>query len=120
MIMGFNKTINVILAICVAFASVLTTSCCNNTESTLKCNYKVADITPKDSVILAGFAARKGLSIGVHKPLESRCLVLQKGSEKICIVSNDLMECGTSTVDRWRAEISQKSGLPVENIFIHN
>lgn len=116
----FSKTINVVLAACMALASVIATSCCNNSESALTCNYKVTDITPKDSVILAGFAARKGLSVGVHKPLESRCLVIKKGDRKICIVSNDLMESGTSTVDVWRAEISKRSGLPVENIFIHN
>lgn len=115
-----KQILTVISVLCIALGGMVSTSCSNNVESTLKCNYKVADITPKDSVILAGFAARKGLSIGVHKPLESRCLVIQKGSEKICIVSNDLMESGTSTVDRWRAEISEKSGLPVENIFIHN
>lgn len=117
---SFNKIIAVVSASLVALAAVFTTSCSNNTESNLTCNYKVADITPKDSVILAGFAARKGLSIGIHKPLESRCLVIKKGDEKICIVSNDLMECGTSTTDLWREEISKKSGLPVENIFIHN
>ena len=115
-----KQIISVISILCIALSGLISTSCCNNAESTLKCNYKVADITPKDSVILAGFAARKGLSIGVHKPLESRCLVIQKGDEKICIVSNDLMESSISTVDKWRAEISEKSGLPVENIFIHN
>lgn len=116
----FRQTIAVISVLCIILAGSASTSCSNNSESALKCNYKVADITPKDSVILAGFAARKGLSNGIHKPLESRCLVIQKGGEKICIVSNDLMESGTSTVDKWRAEISEKSGLPTDNIFIHN
>ena len=58
---SFNKIIAVVSASLVALAAVFTTSCSNNTESNLTCNYKVADITPKDSVILAGFAARKGL-----------------------------------------------------------
>lgn len=102
------------------FIIALSVVSCNETESLLSCCYKTADITPKDSVILAGFAARKGLSTGVHKPLESRCLVIKKGDEKVCIISNDLMETGLSTTDLWREDIAKKSGCPIENIFIHN
>ena len=83
------------------------------------CNYRVAEISTTDSTVLAGFAARNGLSDGVHRDLMSHCLVLQKGPEKICIISNDLMEVGIETADEIRAAIAEKSGLPMDHILMH-
>lgn len=113
MIRLINKQIIAFLAmICILYS-------CDNVENNFLYNYKIADITPEDSVVLAGFAARKGLSTGIHKELKTHCLVLADGEKKICIVSNDLMEMSTSSVDDLREQISQKSGLPINNIFIH-
>lgn len=70
--------------------------------------------------MLAGFAARKGLSEGIHDSLKTHCIVIKNDSTAICIITNDLMEVSTSTyADIIRAQIAQKSGLPIEHIFMN-
>jgi hypothetical protein len=89
----------------------------------LKMNYSSADITPEpyDSVMLAGFAARKHLSQGIHQHLFTHCLVLMdKGGQKVCLISNDLMEISPALTDSIRTAIAQKSGLNIDNILVHN
>ena len=103
-------------AVCLLLAALL--SCTPQGERYL-CNYRVAEISTTDSTVLAGFAARTGLSDGVHRDLMSHSLVLDKGGEKICIISNDLMEVGTETADEIRKAISEKSGLPMDHILMH-
>lgn len=108
--------------LCVAAVAVIfifTLCGCNGAEGDLLYNYKKVDITPGESVALAGLSSRKGLSTGVHTPIESRCLVISDGNQKVCIVSNDLLELWVSTAELIREEISSRSGLPIENIFIH-
>ena len=103
-------------AACLLLAALL--SCTPEGERYL-CNYRVAEISTTDSTVLAGFAARDGLSDGVHRDLMSHCLVLQKDGEKVCIISNDLMEVGTETADEIRKAISEQSGLPMDHILMH-
>ncbi|MBQ5528849.1 MAG: family 20 glycosylhydrolase [Bacteroidales bacterium] len=103
-------------AACLLLAALL--SCTPEGERYL-CNYRVAEISTTDSTVLAGFAARNGLSDGVHRDLMSHCLVLQKNGEKICIISNDLMEVGIETADEIRKAISEQSGLPMDHILMH-
>jgi len=86
----------------------------------MKCNTGVADITPADSVNLAGFAARKGLSVGIHRPLKTRCTVIEKDTTRVCIISNDMMEISVSMANELRAQISRQTGIPFRHIFIHN
>ena len=107
-----------IIALAVSLPPMLC-SCGNN----LKMNYSAADITPgpKDSVMLAGFAARRHLSVGIHQHIYTHCLVLlDKDGRKVCLISNDLMEISPVLADSIRSAISQKSGLDVDNILIHN
>ena len=86
----------------------------------LECNYGVTDITPDEPVLLAGFAARKGLSDGVHRPLKTHCLVLRKDSVRVCIITNDMMEISPDFAGELRREISGETGIPYNRIFIHN
>ena len=85
----------------------------------LKCNIGVADITPDEPVVLAGFAARSGLSTTVHRPLKTRCLVVKDDSTTVCIISNDMMELPPKYADGLRDEIAERTGIPRGNIFIH-
>lgn len=87
----------------------------------LKMNYNAADIstTPDEHTMLAGFAARNELSDGLHMPLNTHCLVIDSGADKVCIISNDLMEISPDLSLEWRKEISEKSGLPLDRIFMH-
>lgn len=88
---------------------------------TLTCNYGAADIStfPDEHTHLAGFAARDGLSDGIHIPLKTHCLTLRKGEEKICIISNDLMELSPALSDTIRTYISEKSGIAKDHILMH-
>lgn len=88
-------------------------------SSPLKCHYRIADITPRDSVVLAGFAARKGLSTTVHYPLKTHCLVIKNSIRKVCIITNDLMEISVDLADKIRKDVARKSGIPEEDIFMH-
>ena len=87
----------------------------------LTCNYATADIstTEEEHVVLAGFAARHSLSTTVHLPLKTHCLVIAKGAEKVCIISNDLMEISPREADRMRNEIANRTGMPVGHVLLH-
>lgn len=87
----------------------------------LTCNYNAADISTVEGehTMLAGFAARNDLSTDLHLPLYTHCLVVGDGSDKVCIISNDLMEIQPDLSLEWRKEISDRSGLPLDRIFMH-
>lgn len=93
---------------------------CSSSADPLRCNIGVADITPEEPVFLAGFAAREGLSTGIHRPLKTHCLVIENDSARICIISNDMMEISINLADGLRKEISAQTGIPYDHIFIHN
>lgn len=113
--MRLNKKLFYAVSACLL---ALLTGC--RTEQ-LTCNYATADIstTEDEHVVLAGFAARHSLSTEIHKPLQTHCLVIAQGPEKVCIISNDLMEISPREADRMRNEIANRTGLPVGNVLIH-
>ena len=88
----------------------------------LTLSYSSADISgmPDEHLVLAGFAAREELSDGIHLPLYTHCLVLGDGAQKVCIISNDLMEISPAISDTIITLISERSGLAKENILMHN
>lgn len=88
----------------------------------LTMSYSSADIstTEDEHTMLAGFAARSKLHDGIHQHLFTHCLVLGDGTQKVCIISNDLMEISPALADTMRAMIAEKSGLAVDNILMHN
>ena len=46
-------------------------------------------------------------------------MAVTDGQQKICIISNDLMELSPSLAGEIRTEISRRSGLPYDNILLH-
>ena len=94
---------------------------CSCSSTSLRCNFVSADISTLETehVVLAGFAARNGLSDGIHIPLRTHALAITDGQQKICIISNDLMELSPSLAGEIREEISKRSGLPFDNILLH-
>ena len=110
------KNFRIIIAALVLLAAL---SGCR--EDRLAINYNAADIstTPDEHTMLAGFAARNELSDGLHLPLYTHCMVIGKGTDKVCIISNDLMEISPDLSLEWRKEISAQSGLPLDRIFMH-
>jgi len=109
---------NRLLIIAVA---ALTVASCAQTSSVLRCNYGSADIstTADEHCMLAGFAARKNLSDGVHIPLRTYCLSITDGADTVCIISNDLMEISPELSGAIRDSISMLSGLAKDHILLH-
>ena len=88
----------------------------------LTMSYNSADIstTEEEHVVLAGFAARDKLSDGIHQHLYTHCLVLGDGKQKVCVISNDLMEISPDISDTIRTMIAERSGLKLDRILMHN
>lgn len=86
-----------------------------------KCNFRSADISTisGEHCVLAGFAARNGLSTDIHIPLRTSALAITDGKKTILLISNDMMEISPESSLMIRREISQKTGLPVDNIIMH-
>ena len=102
----------------ISLVALISLSC---VKSTLMCNYTSTDISTLEDehVVLAGFAARNGLSDGIHIPLRTHALAVTDGEQKVCIISNDVMEISPSLAGEIRTEISKRSGLPYDNILLH-
>lgn len=115
-----NKLESILMMMASAALLLLTPLSCSSRKLTM--NYGTADISTLEDehVVLAGFAARKGLSDGIHQHLFTHCLVLSDGSQKVCVISNDMMEISPYLTDSVRNLISQRSGLPVDRILMHN
>ena len=88
----------------------------------LTMSYNSADIstTEDEHTMLAGFAARSKLHDGIHQHIFTHCLVVSDGTQKVCVISNDLMEVSPALADTIRNMIAEKSGLAVDNILMHN
>ena len=103
-----------------SFSVLAVVSCSGNH---LEMNYSKADISSLEDehVVLAGFAARKGLSEGIHQNLYTHCIAIRDAKgQKVCIISNDLMEISPALSDTIRTMIAEQSGIARENILMHN
>lgn len=79
--------------------------------------YRV-DITPPVGAPLAGFAARRGVSIGVHDALYARALVLELGDRRVAFVSVDVLGLSAEFVAKVRARIVRETGIPGGAVMI--
>ncbi|MBI2190975.1 MAG: neutral/alkaline non-lysosomal ceramidase N-terminal domain-containing protein [Planctomycetes bacterium] len=76
------------------------------------------DITPPIGVDMTGFAARPGPSRGVRDPLHARALVLEEGSERIGIVTMDLLSLDFGIVDWIRREVQRRTGMAGDHLLL--
>ncbi len=90
----------------------------NRTMTDLLFNYNLSDITPKEPLLLGGFANRKGLSGEVHRPLTSRCLVLRKENTIACLIVNDLMDVYPAIIRAVTDRIASATGISSDSILI--
>ena len=88
----------------------------------LTMSYSSADIstTEDEHTMLAGFAARNHLHDGIHQHIYTHCLVVGDGVQKVCIISNDLMEISPALSDTIRNMIAEQAGLAADRILMHN
>jgi neutral ceramidase len=76
------------------------------------------DVTPKEPVMLAGYASRKELSQGVHDPLFARAVAFEQDQQRLVLVAID--NCGfyNSTAEPLRSAVLRASGLKPSALFL--
>jgi hypothetical protein len=87
-------------------------------EALFKAGVSKVCISPPVGAPLAGFAARQGVSTGIHDDLYSRALVLESDGVAVTIVSVDVLALPNDFVKRVRASIQDETGLPANSIMI--
>jgi hypothetical protein len=76
------------------------------------------DITPPVGAPLAGFAARQGVSTGIHDPLFAHALVLDNGTRATAFVSVDVLGLAADFVHRVRQMIEARTGLQQAAVMV--
>ncbi len=72
------------------------------------------DITPPVGTRMAGYGARTGTSVGVHDPLLGQLLLLQLGSQRLVLITLDLIGVGLDLALRVRRGIAEAIGVPAD------
>ena len=78
----------------------------------LKAGFGKVCITPSAGASLAGFAARKGVSTGVHDDLFARALVIDDGALPVAMVTVDVLAMAGDFVERVREAIGRR--VPIQ------
>ena len=84
----------------------------------LKSGFGKVSITPSAGASLAGFAARKEVSTGVHDDLFARALVIDNGALPVALVSLDVLAIPAGFADRVRLAIAGRVPVPPGSIMI--
>ena len=74
-------------------------------------------ITPPLGIPLAGQYFERGAT-AVHDDLFAKALVIEKGGEKVAIVSCDLVDIGTDIVPAVRKMAMKSTGIPEDHIMV--
>ena len=75
-------------------------------------------ISPPIGAPLAGFAARQGVSQGIHDDLFARALVLANGEAVVALVSVDLLALSGDFIKRVREGIQRSTGIDPSSVMI--
>jgi neutral ceramidase len=84
----------------------------------LKAGFSKVCISPPIGAPLAGFAAREGVSAGIHDDLYTRALVISNESVAFALVSVDLLALPSEFVKRLRTAIQSKTGIHGDAVMI--
>jgi len=76
------------------------------------------DLNPPPGGWMTGFAARVSPSAGTHDPLMARAVLLDDGSQRVVIVSCDLLGWAPDAAREMRRRIGDSAGAPAENVLI--
>lgn len=76
------------------------------------------DITPAVGAPLAGFAARVGVSTGVHDRLFARALVIESRDSAVAFVSLDVLGVDAAFVTEVRSLITARTGLSATAVMV--
>ena len=110
---GMNIAKNAMIAFAAFLAGVGTVSA----EERFEAGFARVDITPPIGTPLSGYYGRR-VSDGVLDPLYARCLAVSDGKSRALVLSIDNLQMYDRTFAAVRAEISRKTGLPLEAIFL--
>lgn len=84
----------------------------------LKVGTAEIDITPQPNVPMAGYAARKSGSKGVHDPLMARAIVLDDGDTRVGWIIAELIGLRAPVTSRIRALGAETAGIAPERIMV--
>jgi hypothetical protein len=91
---------------------------CTASSSALRVGISRVDITPQQPVELAGYAARKDLSTGVHDRLSARAVVFARDDEKIVLLSTDGIGFYDGTFEFVRDSLIQELKVDPKGLFL--
>ncbi|MFZ2643152.1 MAG: hypothetical protein WA117_19320 [Verrucomicrobiia bacterium] len=89
----------------------------NTTGGCLDAGVGIVDITPTESVILAGSPTRLKSS-SVNTRLYVKALVLSGGGQKVAIVTLDTLKYPVECVVRARRQVETATGIPASHVII--
>jgi neutral/alkaline ceramidase-like enzyme len=75
-------------------------------------------ISPPIGAPLAGFAAREGVSLGIHDDLFARAVVLVNKETAVALVSVDLLALSSDFIQRVRKKVQKATGISAEAVMI--
>lgn len=84
----------------------------------LRAGFSKVCISPPIGAPLAGFAARQGVSQGIHDDLFARALVLANGEAVVALVSVDLLALPSDFIKRVRDGIQSRTGIDPASVMI--
>jgi hypothetical protein len=82
----------------------------------LQAGLAVQDITPPVGVHLQGYT--RGPSTGIRDRLQAKALVLDDGTCRVALVTADLLGLDDDLVQRVRARVEQRTGIPSNAVLI--
>lgn len=77
-----------------------------------------ADITPPETVPMAGYDARIGWSIGVHDRLSARCFLFAQGSEQFAVVILENVGISSSWAGHFQALVGEITDIAAERVIV--
>ncbi|HEX8525098.1 MAG TPA: neutral/alkaline non-lysosomal ceramidase N-terminal domain-containing protein [Tepidisphaeraceae bacterium] len=90
----------------------------NQAETQLLAGTAVEEISPAQSIFLAGYPHVRRNSTGIHDPLLSSALYLESGTERVMFIANDIIYVPKALVARARARIAAAAGISAAHILI--
>ena len=87
-------------------------------EKTLRAGAARTDVTPIESLWLAGYYLREAPSVGVSGPLFIRVLVFEDGNERVAFVACDAAQF--PDYDEIRRAVAKGTDMNSDRIFLHN
>ena len=84
----------------------------------LKIGVAAANVTPHVGVKMSGYGGRTDGAAGVRDELHSKALVLDDGTTRVAVVTNDLIGFKDITVNRIREEVERNTDIHASNVLV--